>query len=157
MLIKEIIIRPANILDVNKLAKLSQECLPISYNTLDFLYFISSSKLFEDHLVLLAECNNKIISYILIKFKKNNIHILSLCVDKDYRRFKIASNLIKEIKKIKKLNTNISLHVYVENESAINCYLKLGFVVKYKIKNYYTSIQEYDKNTSQDGLYMSFS
>jgi len=147
-------IRAATILDIVQLSKCSKECLPVYYTKFDFLYYL----LLGDYLILVSttptststssSLREEIIGYILVDKNGNtssnisNDHIVSLCVLPKYRRYKLATKMIKNIINMSS-NSSITLYVSVENKIAIECYKKLDFNVNKLLKNYYSNINSF--------------
>jgi ribosomal protein S18 acetylase RimI-like enzyme len=127
----DIKIRKAKIDDMNDLHQCNKRNLPLYYSVFDYGRIILS----PDNLVYVAETNGKIVGYIYAKMEesKNNIHIYSFAIDKQFRRRKIGTLLIEEIKKLK----TMSLYVHIENKNAIAFYKGNGFKVEKVKKNYY--------------------
>lgn len=91
----------------------------------------------RNFLILVAELNNKIEGYMLVKDKKEEKHekirrfayIFNIYVEKKYRGKGIASALRNEMKKWAKKRgiKHTSLHVFPKNKSAIKIYNKWGY------------------------------
>ena len=82
------------------------------------------------------------------------LHVLILLVLEKYRRFGLASKLLKwlleEAKKSPERFKHVNLHVQKSNQAAVNFYLSQKFVVADEIPGYYTEIE------SPDALFMRF-
>jgi len=89
---------------------------------------------------LVAQQDNIIVGYIIfwIRFETEG-HIISIAVDKNFRRQGIGSQLVETTLQIfKKYNvSNIQLEVRVENKSAREFYQDLGFIEKNFTPQYY--------------------
>jgi len=91
---------------------------------------------------LVAENNGYVTGYIIFWIKEEGLgHIISLAVDKYYRKSKIASSLLsKAIDTFKKNNIKkITLEVNENNKAAINFYKKFNFKVDRIVPGYYNN------------------
>lgn len=89
---------------------------------------------------LVAEEKGYVVGYIVFWIKEEGVgHIISIAVDKNYRRLKVASKLLSQaIIIFKNFNIKkITLEVNENNENAIEFYKKFDFVVDRKVPNYY--------------------
>ncbi len=89
---------------------------------------------------LVAQQDNIVVGYIIFWIRyEDEGHIISLAVDKDYRRTGIAAELVEYAVDIfRKCNVReIKLEVRVGNRGARKFYEKLGFKEKEIFKNYY--------------------
>lgn len=89
---------------------------------------------------LIAQDNSYVVGYIIFWIKNDNLgHIISLAVDKNYKRMQIGSRLLKTaIGIFRNFHIfNITLEVKTENKEAIEFYKTFGFEFKEKISNYY--------------------
>lgn len=116
--------------------KLASETLTEQYNPSLFNFFYESyPKGF-----IVAEKAHKIIGFIIgVKTTAYSSRILMLSVSETNRRQKIGSSLLIEFLKIM-LNEKvkyIELEVRTDNKKAKNFYLKHGFIIKGKIKEFY--------------------
>ncbi len=89
---------------------------------------------------LVAQEDNMVVGYIIfwIKFEDEG-HIISLAVDKKYRRQKIGTRLVNTAIDIFRMYgiKNIKLEVRAKNRGAIRFYKTLGFEEERKIPRYY--------------------
>lgn len=81
--------------------------------------------------------NDKLRGFIHFTKLYETIDIVNIVVDMQFRNKGIASNLINYIVDNYKDINNIMLEVNVNNEAAINLYLKNGFKEIYRRKEYY--------------------
>ena len=89
---------------------------------------------------LIAQINDYIVGYILFWIKEEDQgHIISLAIDKDYRRQNIGSKLVESaINIFKKFDIKrINLEVKTHNNVAIYFYKSIGFNCDEEILNYY--------------------
>lgn len=89
---------------------------------------------------LVAQENNRVVGYIIfwIKFEDEG-HIISIAVDKSYRRMEVGSKLVETSLNIfKKYNVRkIKLEVRVGNKGARKFYSKMGFKDEKIVEDYY--------------------
>jgi [ribosomal protein S18]-alanine N-acetyltransferase len=89
---------------------------------------------------LVAQENNRVVGYIIfwIKFEDEG-HIISIAVDKNYRRMEVGSKLVETSLNIfKKYNVKkIKLEVRVGNKGARKFYSKMGFKEEKIVEDYY--------------------
>ena len=89
---------------------------------------------------LVAQENNRVVGYIIfwIKFEDEG-HIISIAVDKSYRRMEVGSKLVETSLNIfKKYNVRrIKLEVRVGNKGARKFYSKMGFEEEKIVEDYY--------------------
>ena len=99
----------------------------------DFFSFISN----KDNIFILS--HPKPVGYLKARVTRDGIEIISILIDKDFRKLGIGKSLLNKILSIalKKKIQNIFLEVSVENQIAINLYKKFNFIKVGKRKNYY--------------------
>jgi ribosomal-protein-alanine N-acetyltransferase len=89
---------------------------------------------------LVAQENNRVVGYIIfwIKFEDEG-HIISIAVDKNYRRLDVGSKLVETSLDVFKKFTvkDIKLEVRVGNRGARKFYSKMGFKEEKIVKDYY--------------------
>jgi [ribosomal protein S18]-alanine N-acetyltransferase len=94
---------------------------------------------------LVAQKNNRVVGYIIfwIKFEDEG-HIISIAVDKNYRRLEVGSKLVEtSIEVFKKFEVKIiKLEVRVGNKGARKFYSKLGFKEEKIAENYYEDLED---------------
>ena len=116
--------------------KLASETLTEKYNPSLFNFFYES----YPRGFIVAEKTGKIIGFIIgVKTAKDCSRILMLGVSELNRRQKIGSSLLNEFLKIM-LNEKVKyveLEVRTDNIKAKNFYLKHGFKIKGRIKEFY--------------------
>lgn len=100
---------------------------------------------------LVFEDDGRVIAYIGCAYDEWDVDVLNVCVDKDYRRQKLATKMFEEaFKHFRELKAErIFLEVRVSNVGAIKLYESLGFAIVGIRKKYY-------ENT-EDALVMAFS
>lgn len=129
-------IREPNVLDIpriNELGSLLEE---------NFAKVYSINEMLEDQVskVYVYEMDDKIVGFIIATDLTETCDILSLIVDPEYRKRKIATNLIDYL--ISELDENlklITLEVRANNTAAIHLYDKFGFEVVNVRKKYYAN------------------
>ena len=99
----------------------------------DFYSFISNN----DNIFILS--HPKPVGYLKARVTRDEVEIISILIDKKFRREGIGKNLLNKLLNIafKKKIQNIFLEVSVENKIAINLYKKFNFIKVGKRKNYY--------------------
>ena len=131
-----LIIRKFRPTDMFSVIKLASETLTEQYNPSLFNFFYESyPKGF-----IVAEKANKIIGFIIgVKTINYSSRILMLSVSEKNRRQKIGSSLLIEFLKIMSNEKvkNIELEVRTDNKKAINFYMKHGFKIKGRIREFY--------------------
>jgi len=94
---------------------------------------------------LVAQENNRVVGYIIfwIKFEDEG-HIISIAVDKNYRRLEVGSKLVETSMEVfKKFEVKIiKLEVRVGNDVARKFYSKLGFKEEKIVENYYEDLED---------------
>ena len=99
----------------------------------DFYSFISN----QDNIFILS--HPKPLGYLKARVTRDEIEIISIIIDKKFRKVGIGKSLLNKLLNIalkKKIN-NIFLEVSVENQIAISLYKKFNFIKVGKRKNYY--------------------
>ena len=99
----------------------------------DFYTFISN----QNNIFILS--HPKPVGYLKARVTKDEIEIISILIDKKFRKIGIGKSLLNKLLNIalkKKIQT-IFLEVSVENQIAINLYKKFNFIKVGKRKNYY--------------------
>ena len=81
----------------------------------------------------------KPVGFIKARIIKDDIEIISILIDKKFRKKGMGNNLINKLLSIanKRKIQNIFLEVSVENKIAINLYKKFNFIKIGERKNYY--------------------
>ena len=99
----------------------------------DFYRFISN----QDNIFILSQ--PKPFGYLKARATSYEIEIISIVIDKNFRKIGIGKSLLQKLLNIalKKKIQNIFLEVSVENMIAINLYKKFNFIKVGKRKNYY--------------------
>jgi ribosomal-protein-alanine N-acetyltransferase len=129
-------IRRANIDDLKEIYRIEKESFPDPYP-----YGLLKAFLFHPGVYLVATINEKIIGYCIGIIRNENIgHIISIAVDKDYRRKGVGTLLLKTtINELMKLGAKkFRIEVRESNIIAIKLYEKIGFKEKERIPNYYS-------------------
>ena len=99
----------------------------------DFYTFISN----QNNIFILS--HPKPVGYLKARVTGDEIEIISILIDKKFRKIGIGKSLLNKLLNIalKKEIKNIFLEVSVENQIAINLYKKFNFIKVGKRKNYY--------------------
>lgn len=121
--------------DLEQVWKIAKESFEESY-TLDFLLYLWQ---ISPNSFLVAEKNGKIVGFVIaIKQSNNELRILMLAVDKNFRRQGIGTSLLRELLFRFPEIRRIYLEVKVSNKEAIKFYKKNGFKIKDKIEDFYS-------------------
>jgi len=94
---------------------------------------------------LVAQENNRVVGYIIfwIRFEDEG-HIISIAVDRSYRRMDIGSKLVEASLEIFKkfLVKEIKLEVRIGNKGARKFYGKMGFRENKIVEDYYEDLED---------------
>lgn len=94
---------------------------------------------------LVAQENNRIVGYIIFWIKyEDEGHIISIAVDKNFRRLEVGTKLVEaSIESFKKFSVNIlKLEVRVGNTGARKFYSKIGFEEYKIVEDYYEDLED---------------
>jgi len=94
---------------------------------------------------LVAQENNRIVGYIIFWIKyEDEGHIISIAVDKNFRRLEVGTKLVEaSIESFKKFSVNIlKLEVRVGNTGARKFYSKIGFKEHKIVEDYYEDLED---------------
>ncbi|MBU0497318.1 MAG: GNAT family N-acetyltransferase [Candidatus Thermoplasmatota archaeon] len=122
--------------DLISLTKLVYETLPERYSPLLFTQLYETTP----DSFLLAKFGQRIIGYIIgIKTEVGVMRILMLGVDKQFRRNRVATELLNRFltNQIGLQIHRIELEVQTSNIPAISFYNKLGFTIKEQVPSFY--------------------
>jgi len=105
----------------------------------DFNSFISN----QNNIFILS--HPKPLGYLKARVTTDEIEIISILIDKKFRKIGIGKSLLNKLLSIalKKKIKNIFLEVSVENQKAINLYKKFNFIKVGKRENYYLQHGKY--------------
>lgn len=133
-------IRPMELSDLDHVATLEAESFPNPW---------SRRMLYQDFArnprarFMIAEDGNRLIGYVGIWLRDNEVHITTLAVDPDHRRQGVATRLLKRILQAQRAHErSVTLEVRESNEAAQQLYRKLGFEVEGRRERYYSDNQE---------------
>lgn len=132
---QNIIIKEFTLPDLPRVVEIETECFsePYPKSILKDIYNFGAG-------FLVAKKDDLVVGYIIfwIRFGDEG-HIVSIAVDKEYRRCKIATNLLTEaINIFKEIEMrNIRLEVKSSNKGAISFYKQLGFIEEKIVPKYY--------------------
>lgn len=129
--------KPTDTFSVIKLASIT---LTENYNPSIFTYFYETNP----ETFIVAEINHKIIGFIVGIPMNNNLKVLMISVNQQYRKQKIGTSLIKQITEKAKIQNikKIDLEVKTDNRTAIQFYKKQGFKVTNIIKEFYQNKED---------------
>ena len=94
---------------------------------------------------LVAQEDNRVVGYIIFWIKyEDEGHIISIAVDKSYRRRDVGSKLVEtSLDVFNKFNVKeIKLEVRVGNKGARKFYIKMGFIEEKIDENYYEDLED---------------
>ena len=126
------LIRKATKNDINKINELGAQL----HSNFIYTYHIETEVENSFSIVLVSEDNSIITGYLYAQELVDNIDLLSIFVDKNYRYQHIGTNLINYLQDNSN-NKTITLEVSNKNENAILLYKKCGFKVVGIRKKYY--------------------
>ena len=142
------IIRKVNKEDFEQVYQIEQTCFKDPYPRKHLEY-----EFFENpiNIILVAEEDEKIVGFIDFMVTFNSATIVQIAVVPEYRKQKIATNLLNEMEKcfpkdIDDVVENVTLEVRKSNEAAINLYKKDGYEIIVEKKHYYPD--------GEDAIYM---
>ena len=133
------LIKSINKKDLYQIEMCGASSLPIYYSLSDLLFLLYDSS----YIMYKVTINDKICGFLIGKKYNKRIHIMSLAINKLYRRKSVGTNLINQIK-LKYNNYIITLNVLQTNKEAISFYLKNNFFIERELINYYENLV--DKN-----------
>ena len=127
-------IRSADQTDVNTLAVLNKRLIedekyPNPMNV-EQLAARMSDWLSEEYIGYLATLNDRVVAYCLYRDDGKYYYMRHLYVDRDFRRQRIATQLLDWMYANVWTDKKVRLDVLVHNESAIAFYKKYGFMVR---------------------------
>jgi len=115
--------------DIEKIKKLFEKSPDIgSYTNAssDFSGYLNQSSIYKVYL-----CKNKVngdlYGFLLAINYKDSFYVRALGVDKDYRRFGIATKLLKAAYEFAQQEKLPKITIQASNDKAKNCYIKFGF------------------------------
>lgn len=132
LLNQEVIIKEMQPSDREQLENLLIKCADISAQTgiyVDDLSFYLSRR--SDYLVYVCKDkkHSNLCAFLIAEKCWHHIYIKALGVDKDYRRFGIATKLLKRIYDFAQGNSYEYLSIFASNNAAKKCYEKFGFTL----------------------------
>ena len=154
---EKILIRKANLEDLNAIQKLNNNLFELEFNNFDDTLKVGwpfekegkeyFENLLNSEIVFVAEVEEKIVGYLAGSICEEVSYITetfaeldNMCIDDEYRRFGIGTLLMDEFKKYckEKNMQNIKVTASAKNSRAIQFYMKNGFedyniTLKYKI------------------------
>ncbi len=142
------IIRKVKKEDFEQVYQIEQTCFKDPYPRKHLEY-----EFFENpiNIILVAEADEKIVGFIDFMVTFNSATIVQIAVLPEYRKQKIATNLLIEMencfpKDLDDVVENVTLEVRKSNEAAINLYKKDGYEIIVEKKHYYPD--------GEDAIYM---
>jgi len=141
-----IVVRRCTLEDLEGVIEVNEEELPEDY---PYFFYKSILDNYPESFLVACNSNEEIIGYVMWRVErtpaitslklKNNGHLVSIAVSKDYKRLGIAITLLSHsMKKIKKYKIDeFVLEVRVSNYEAINLYKKFNFQTHSIKEKYY--------------------
>ncbi len=125
----------ANADDLNLISNLEKQNILVNTLAENDIYMALTD---ENHVTFKALFNNEVVGFIIGQIS-DEINIVSIAVNKEYRNLGIATKLVNTLIEHAKNNTinAISLEVAYTNITAYLLYKKLGFTLRRTRKNYY--------------------
>lgn len=125
--------------DLTTVFELEKKCFNDPY-PMELLVMLQS---LYPELFLVAEYDNRIVGYVSGLVRRDGFgHIVSLCVDPEYRRRGIGKQLMNRIEELMKKLFNVCLYrleVRVSNSIAILLYELIGYRIQARIPRYYSN------------------
>ena len=131
--------------DLLHIEKIGESSLPIYFNFEDLINIFNDNEFYLIKVYKKSKNkSNLIVGFLIAKLYENKrVHIMSIAIDKNYRRRNLGTKLINYLKN--NINHNkISLYVLVNNFPAIKLYEKNNFYNIKKIENYYETLEVKD-------------
>ena len=130
------LIKIATICDIPEIEHCGKISLPIYYEYDDLIEILNSN----NNKILIAKNDSKFCGFVIFKVNQNkNIHINSIAINPDSRRYKIGTELINKLK-FYYINYNITLYVQTSNTNAIKFYKNNSFKIYQEVIDYYYNL-----------------
>jgi len=152
-----IVVRRCTVEDLEGVIKVNEQELPEDY---PYFFYKSILDNYPESFLVACNSNKEIIGYIMWRVErtpaitslklKNNGHLVSIAVLKNYRRLGIATTLLSHsMKKIKKYKIDeYVLEVRISNFEATNLYKRFNFITHSTKEKYYRD--------GENAYYMTF-
>ena len=124
----------ANYFDFDFIEKIGKNSLPIYYKKDDLIILKNTN---HDIFKIIND-KDKIVGFIVTRETENNIHILSIAVDVDYRKKGIGTILLDNLKNKSK---SVTLYVHTVNDVAMSFYKKNNFKIENIMFGYYDNFK----------------
>lgn len=128
---------PAEMTDLEQIMEIEQVSFPFPWTNRMFFHELSNDSLSFAYVV--RDVDGKIIGYVFMKALLDELHLLNIAVDPQWRRKGLGKVLIERV-----LNTveekrmeRVILEVRVSNQPALDLYRKFGFKRVCIRRNYY--------------------
>ena len=128
-------IREADAEDLNQICEIEKNNISVNTLSKEYIYSAFSDKNYK---IFVSVFNGVVVGFILLQIT-DEINIVSLAVDKQYRNIGLATKLVKKLEQfaIDIGVKTISLEVRRHNITAYLLYEKLGFSLRRERKGYY--------------------
>jgi [ribosomal protein S18]-alanine N-acetyltransferase len=124
-------VKRISVKDIPSLIEVEIDSFPEPWESEDFYKYLSSSKTTG----LIALVDEKVIAYVICRFYKSKLCLVSLAVSPKYRRKKIATNLVKKL--ISSTSKNLYLTISEKNFETQLFFRFLGFKAIKVVKNFF--------------------
>ena len=145
-MLNDIVVRQMKMEDIDRVCQIEKACFYAPWSRRSFEEELSGN---SPAFYIVAEIEGEIVGYGGIWHILDEGHITNVAVHPDFRKRGIGMILVKSIMTLsKKMGiTSFTLEVRESNEDAINLYLKNGFQLSGRRRNYYE-----EKNGREDAL-----
>lgn len=131
------LIKIATICDIPEIEDCGKISLPIYYKYDDLIEILNSN----NNKIFIAKNDSKFCGFVIFKINHNkSIHINSIAINPDCRRYKIGTELINKLK-FYYINYNITLYVQTSNTNAIQFYKNNSFKIYQEVIDYYYNLE----------------
>ncbi len=134
--------------DVESMTTLYNQCFSKPWQMSDFQVYVTESNVRK---CLGVFHGPSLVGLLAYQNVKGEVDIITLCVNPDFRRQGIGSQLIESLKQEKDC-ISFNLEVNIENTKAIGLYLQHGFTKVGERKDYYLSSQ----GVAQDAILLQY-
>ncbi len=136
-------------MDIEQVAELEKMCIPQPWSLKALQDFLKQP---TSNLLVASYGSKTVVGYITYSVVLDEIQIANIAVHEDYRRRKIAENLLKTLYASAKVNgmKTITLEVRESNVPAIALYEKCKYATVGRRKNFYS-------NPKEDAILMNLS
>ncbi|MEM6363667.1 MAG: ribosomal protein S18-alanine N-acetyltransferase [Planctomycetota bacterium] len=126
--------------DMPEVLSIEQECFEFSWTEDDFIRCLRQ----RNCIGMVAECDDKVVGFMIYELHKNRLHILNFAVAKEYRRRGIGDTMMRKLlgKLSQERRNRIMLEVRETNLEAQLFFKKLGFKAISVLRDFYDEASE---------------